>query len=420
MSGLEYVSPLDSMYRTQNVLMRGQQMKAQAEDDARTQNMNALYQQNGGDPVKMQQALTRSGDMQGAMQFQKMNAGAQQAQQESQLSDLSYRQKAHEYLGNRIYNSGSQQELDAIHDEGRQMLGAEMDNLPREWSPEMAKHYGEASMTFAQKEAMQQRRDEAQMRSEDRAANRDFRQQSLNMQRQGLDLKQNQSSTIGSSISPEAIDNAASRYNTDGTLPSLGMGKEAAAIRVGILSRAAELNGGASPDQRGDQLVRKTQGQALGQLQKQYTMVSAFEKNAQKNAALALQAADKVDNTGSPIVNKWIQSGQKIITGNPEVNAFNAANETFVNEYAKIMSGSMGNTPVSDSARAHAHEMLSTIQAPEDYKAVHAVLKQEMDNRMQGLQEELLASKQGMYVKPSVFGAKQPQTPANAPTMSGW
>jgi len=37
MSGLEYASPLDSMYRTQNVLMRGQQMKAQAEDDARTQ-----------------------------------------------------------------------------------------------------------------------------------------------------------------------------------------------------------------------------------------------------------------------------------------------------------------------------------------------------------------------------------------------
>ena len=177
MSGLEYASPLDSMYRTQNVLMRGQQMKAQAEDDARTQNMNALYQQNGGDPVKTQQALIQSGDMQGAMQFAKINAGAQQAQQESKLSDLSYRQKAHEYLGNRIYNSGSQQELDAIHDEGRQMLGAEMDNLPREWSPEMAKRYGEASMTFAQKEAMQQKRDEAQMRYDDRAESRALRRE---------------------------------------------------------------------------------------------------------------------------------------------------------------------------------------------------------------------------------------------------
>lgn len=401
--------------RSQDAQMQGMQIAQAQNDFARKQQMNQLYQQTGGDPVAMQKALTDSGDMEGAMQFGKMNAVAQQAQQEAKLGDLAYRSKAHEYIGQKLYNSQSQQDLDAIHAEGRQLLGDEMDNLPQQWSPEMAKHYGEASMTFAQKEALADRREQQAQRQEDRAANRDFRQQSLDIQRQRIES----GSTPTSSVSDAAIDNAASRYNTDGTLPSLGMGKSAGSIRGAILSRAAEMSGGASPDQRSDQLVRKTQGQALGQLQKQYTMVSAFEKNAQKNGDLALSLADKTDRTGSPIVNKWIQAGQKSVTGDPDIKAFNAANETFVNEYAKIMSGSMGNTPVSDSARAHAHEMLSTIDSPEAYKAVHSVLRQEMGNRISGLEDELGSAKQGMYQKQPVFGNKQPK-PQNTPSMSGW
>lgn len=173
-------SPLNAMEQVQRMganRLRGQvaqmDMMQQGQDMSNEMAMNALYKQVGGDPVAMQRELTKAGNMKGSMMFGKMNAGAQQAQQEAKLGDLAYRQKAHEYLGNRIYNSQSQQELDAIRQEGYGMLGDEMDNLPAEWSPEMARHYGEASMTFAQKEALAQKREEAAYRAEDRAFRRE-------------------------------------------------------------------------------------------------------------------------------------------------------------------------------------------------------------------------------------------------------
>lgn len=68
-------------------------------------------------------------------------------------------------------------------------------------------------------------------------------------------------------ISNGAIDNAAARYNFDGTLPPMGMGKNAAAGRSAILNRAAEMKAGVDPEQqRRDQLGNKnevaTQGAA--------------------------------------------------------------------------------------------------------------------------------------------------------------
>jgi hypothetical protein len=60
------------------------------------------------------------------------------------------------------------------------------------------------------------------------------------------------------SFSQQAIDNAAARYNIDGTLPPMGMGKAAAAGRTKILNRAAELKAGIDPEQqRRDQLNNK-------------------------------------------------------------------------------------------------------------------------------------------------------------------
>jgi len=197
-------------------------------------------------------------------------------------------------------------------------------------------------------------------------------------------------SSAGGSLSftPDAIDSAANRYNFDGTLPTLGMGPAAAAARAAILNRAAALNSGnPSHDLRAGQMVNKANAAALAQLQKQQTMVSAFEKNAAANADIALKASAAVDRTGVLLFNKWLMAGRKA-TGDVDVVRFNAANETFVNEYAKIMSGSMGNTPVSDSARAHAHEMLSIAKTQEQYAGTIALLQQEMHNRMAGMESE--------------------------------
>lgn len=200
-------------------------------------------------------------------------------------------------------------------------------------------------------------------------------------------------------ITPDAIDAAAARYRLDGTIPPMGMGKAAVAIRAQILNRAAAMDaaeGVSGVDARTAQVTNKAGAGALGQLTKQRTMISAFEKNANANADMALNLSNQVDRTGIPLFNAWKQAGQKAITGNVPLSQFNAANQTFVNEYAKIMSGSMGNTPVSDAARAHANEMLSTAQTKEQYAGVVQTLKQEMGNRIQGLDDETTTLKASM------------------------
>lgn len=227
----------------------------------------------------------------------------------------------------------------------------------------------------------------------------------------------------GSSFSPGAVDAAAWRYITDGTLPPLGMGPKAAKGRADILNRAAELSGaGGVQNQRADQMSFKADSMALSQLKKQQAMISAFEKNAAANMGVALEMSAAADRTGMPIFNKWIMAGKKA-TGDADVARFNAANETFVNEYAKIMSGSMGNTPVSDSARAHAHEMLSISKSPEQYAWVIDILNREMNNRMAGMEAEIAALEAKMRrVVPSDGGSGQTGVgkKANYPAAVQW
>ena len=283
----------------------------------------------------------------------------------------------------------------------------------------------------ARQEAAQQRADQIQAQQEFQAnqakiaRDENFSNQQ-SMAKLAASLRPSPAEDSGASLfSPAAIDAAAQRYNMDGTLPPMGMGKSGGAGRSRILNRAAELASAAGidpADQRGNQLQTKANASALTQLQKQQTMISAFEKNAQKNADMALEFSDKADRTGTPIFNLWLQAGQKGVQGNPDVSAFNAANETFVNEYAKIMSGSMGNTPVSDSARAHAHEMLSTAMTKDQYEAVIGTLRREMKNRMDGMDAEkqaLMATMHGSHPAPAQPSAPDQNTPAKVGN-SGW
>lgn len=193
----------------------------------------------------------------------------------------------------------------------------------------------------------------------------------------------------GNSLSPEAIDAAANTYRMTGQMPALGMG--GMVLRTQILNRAGELaklDGSSGQAEAINKIANKSNQAALSQLEKQATMVGAFEKTARANADLALSLSNNVDRAGVPVVDKWIQAGRKSISGDPDVAKFHAANETFINEYAKIMSGSMGNTPVSDAARANAHEILSHAYTKEQYKQVIGTLKQEMDNRISGFNQQ--------------------------------
>lgn len=207
-------------------------------------------------------------------------------------------------------------------------------------------------------------------------------------QREGLAKKPDASS---SALTPDAIDAAAEKYRLTGNLPAIGIGQNAAMTKAAILNRASEQaaqSGESGEAQAIRQVANKTNQTALSQVTKQADMVGAFEKNALKNLDLALSASDKVDRTGVPVLNRWLLAGQKELAGDPDVSRFHAANTTFINEYAKIMSGSMGNTPVSDSLRKETESLLATKDTPAQYKAATDLMKQEMANRIKGFNEQ--------------------------------
>jgi hypothetical protein len=194
---------------------------------------------------------------------------------------------------------------------------------------------------------------------------------------------------------------AADRFLTDGTLPS-GISKF---NRDAIMNRAAVIakEKGISPD-RVSQLETVANKQALGQLSKTETMVGSFEKLFVKNADLALLLGKKVDNTGVPLLQKYINAGYRASGSSPDLKALDTAIEAVASEYAKIVSGSMGNTAVAQGEKKRIRELINSQLTPQDLIAVINTMKIETKNRMEGFKEqraELLGSMRSSTTAPA-------------------
>jgi hypothetical protein len=222
-------------------------------------------------------------------------------------------------------------------------------------------------------------------------------------------------------LSKDAIDDQANRFLTDGTLPSLGMGKDAVANRNAIINRASALarEQGLSND-RVSQLANKANTSALTQLTKQETAVGAFEKTFVKNLGIVDRLSKQTDNTGVPLLQKWINEGKRAGSGDPKLASLAVAIKAVQNEYGKIVSGSMGNTAVAVSEIKRMEKLLNDAQTPQDVQAALNTMREETNNRMEGFKEqkaELLGSMRGSTNKPAapanrpplneIFGAKK-------------
>lgn len=95
---------------------------------------------------------------------------------------------------------------------------------------------------------------------------------------------------------------------------------------------------------------------------------------ASKFADLALEASDKVPRTDVIPFNKILLAGEKA-TGSPEVVKFGAANNSFINAYARAVSPT-GTPTVSD--KDHARDILETGYSQGQYKAAIEQLQKEM------------------------------------------
>ncbi len=188
-------------------------------------------------------------------------------------------------------------------------------------------------------------------------------------------------------LSEEALNQAADRYGATGVLPSMGMGAAGAATRKAVMNRAAER--GAGQSLAANSAEYKANQQSLGKIQSNFDQVTAFENTAGKNLDIYLNTVKKLDDTGSPWLNKPWREVQAGAAGNPDIAAANTARATALTEIAKVLNSSNASGVLSDSARAEVSGLIGPNSSLKQVESAANILKQDMANRHQSYQDQI-------------------------------
>lgn len=223
---------------------------------------------------------------------------------------------------------------------------------------------------------------------------------------------------------PDTVKYWAQSVAAGAPLPTLGMGKQAAAYRQAILKGAAQINMGkglGGADQNAITGTTKANMASLSKITPLRAATESYENTMLQNMDAAQGMLTKgAGTTGIPVINRWQRYIKGEYGGDPDVSAFNTAVQTIKNEYAKIQSGSIGNTPVSDASRKEAEGMINPNMTPQQLLANFNYMKRETGNRARALRASESALRSGLSGKgdmPNVPGVTDPQATA-APTPS--
>lgn len=180
----------------------------------------------------------------------------------------------------------------------------------------------------------------------------------------------------GQDLSDAAINAAAARYNVDGTLPPMGMGKAGMSLRTEILNRAASMAGGKDPtQQRQDQLTQKASASARSALERTANNIELAEKTALGSADMVEKASASYDRSSSPLVNRTMNYYRSNISGDPKYQKLQNDITTFKNEYVKVMTGA---GQATDSARGEADHLVNIDMSHDQLMAGMSEMKKEM------------------------------------------
>ena len=224
--------------------------------------------------------------------------------------------------------------------------------------------------------------------------------------------------TRATSLTPEMLKQHGDAYNTNGKLPSLGSGPQAAVDRVAILRYASENN----PTDATTKALNKAQLDALVPLAKQEAAVTNYVKTFDKNIELARAALTKVSNTNIPALNAWLLNPvQRHLTGDPDLKALGVYVSSLQAEFAKIQSGAMGNSVTADAAIKRAQDTINTADSPRAFRAALDAMVKESRNRLDSFEDtrkEMAAKVRGQPA-PTAPAAVAPPTAAARPAGVG-
>lgn len=273
--------------------------------------------------------------------------------------------------------------LNGVFDRTASLLNIQASHELRGAIQRQTAEYRQAQLDLRERE-LQQRVDAARERMDEKR--REFDKAFGERQRQ---FQMKWEGAFNAASDPAAIDFAATMLIERGTMPQLGAGM--AQARVGILKRAAEMmtERGMTPQDAiaRQQLNRAVQG-ALTANMRQTAQLGNFIKTAEKIKEQGLAWSEKVDRTGMPIFNRWLQAGQRAVAGDPDISGFDLANASLAAEFARVMNSATGGGVSTVDARRHALELLNTAMTKEQYRAAVGQIHAELMARVQSLREE--------------------------------
>jgi hypothetical protein len=135
--------------------------------------------------------------------------------------------------------------------------------------------------------------------------------------------------------------------------------------------------------------ANKADGAALEQQTKLLSNVTSYGSTLDKNIALLKDAMTQRDATGSPLINTVITAWQQGVTGDPATARYVAALTAVQTEVAKIQSGSLGNTPISDALRKEINSMANKNMSAAGLSGALDIFVQEGANRRGSIQDEI-------------------------------
>lgn len=212
----------------------------------------------------------------------------------------------------------------------------------------------------------------------------------------GLAGKKNESSAL----SPEAIEMNAQLFVKTGQLPSMGLGPQ---LRTPVFNRAAQIlaeQGKTADAIAANQMAFKSGQGELSAVQKNRGVVGAFINTLDKQLNLLDQYSQKVDRTGVPALNRWINAGRNEIMGDPDVNNLNNVVNTVRAEYSRAMNTITGGGAQADEAVKRVEQSLTAAKTPEQIQGWANTVRAEAQNRQQGYEEQI------NQIKGSLFDSK--------------
>jgi len=193
-------------------------------------------------------------------------------------------------------------------------------------------------------------------------------------------------STAAAQFSPDAIGAMVQSYRTTGQVPA-GVGRAPAIAGQFWAAVAADPNSTGAEQVAANKASLKANGQALDQTQKQLSATTSYVNTFDKNTDKVLQLSKGLDFSDLSKVNQayasWLANDS-----DPKYTQYNLFFSAAANEFAKIQSGSLGNTPVSDSARDDAKSVMSKYVGPDGVQALVEGMRQESQNRLSSLASE--------------------------------